>query len=161
MIPGVNDDEEHIRAVLEFIRPHPNVVMYELLPYHRYGETKYGFLGRVYELKDFESLSSETLHRLQAIIDEVLWTLGVLQTFTENPNTRESDADMDEILQKIMVVTIIIFMVGNLLEVGLRLKVVEALAALRNARFVCLFAVVVFCSGPRFGHSAHQDHSAS
>jgi pyruvate formate lyase activating enzyme len=37
LIPGVNDDEEHIRAVLEFIRPHKNVIDYELLPYHRFG----------------------------------------------------------------------------------------------------------------------------
>ena len=70
VIPGVNDDEEHIRAVLAFIRPYPNVIKYELLPYHRYGETKYGFLGRVYELEDFNSLDSATLQRLQAIIDE-------------------------------------------------------------------------------------------
>ena len=48
----MNDDEEHIRAVLAFIRPHKNVINYELLPYHRFGESKYGFLGRVYELED-------------------------------------------------------------------------------------------------------------
>lgn len=76
VIPGVNDDEEHIRAVLAFIRPYPNVVKYELLPYHRYGETKYGFLGRVYELEDFNSLNPETLHRLQAIIDEAFGRQG-------------------------------------------------------------------------------------
>ena len=70
VIPGINDDEAHIRSVLAFIRPYPNVVDYQLLPYHRYGEGKYGFLGRVYELRDFPSLPAETLHRLQAIIDE-------------------------------------------------------------------------------------------
>jgi pyruvate formate lyase activating enzyme len=70
VIPGINDDEEHVRAVLAFIRPYKNVVDYELLPYHRYGEGKYGFLGRVYELEDFPSLPAETLRRLQAIIDE-------------------------------------------------------------------------------------------
>jgi pyruvate formate lyase activating enzyme len=70
VIPGVNDDDEHIRAVLEFIRPYKNVIDYQLLPYHRYGETKYGFLGRVYQLKDFESVPAETIRRLQAIIDE-------------------------------------------------------------------------------------------
>jgi pyruvate formate lyase activating enzyme len=70
LIPGVNDDEEHIRSVLAFISPHKNVIDYELLPYHRYGETKYGFLGRVYELEDFTSPTPETLHRLRAIIDE-------------------------------------------------------------------------------------------
>jgi pyruvate formate lyase activating enzyme len=70
VIPGVNDDEEHIRAVLAFIRPYKNVVDYQLLPYHRYGETKYGFLGRVYALKDFPSLPADTLRRLQRVIDE-------------------------------------------------------------------------------------------
>jgi pyruvate formate lyase activating enzyme len=70
VIPGVNDDEEHIRAVLAFIQPYKNVVDYQLLPYHRYGETKYGFLGRVYQLKDFESVPAATMHRLQVIVDE-------------------------------------------------------------------------------------------
>jgi pyruvate formate lyase activating enzyme len=70
VIPGVNDDEEHIRAVLAFIRPHENVIDYELLPYHRFGESKYSFLGRVYELEDFRSPGPESLRRLQAIIDE-------------------------------------------------------------------------------------------
>ena len=45
LIPGVNDDEDHVRAVLAFIRPHKNVIDYELLPYHRFGEGKDGFLG--------------------------------------------------------------------------------------------------------------------
>ena len=70
LIPGVNEDEEHIRAVLAFIRPHKNVIDYELLPYHRFGESKYGFLGRVYELADFQSPTPESLARLRAIIDE-------------------------------------------------------------------------------------------
>jgi len=70
LIPGVNDDEEHIRAVLAFIRPHKNVVDYELLPYFRFGESKYGFLGRVYELADFQPPTPESLARLRAIIDE-------------------------------------------------------------------------------------------
>ena len=71
IIPGVNDDEEHIRATLAFIRPHRNVVDYELLPYMRFGESKYGFLGRVYEMQDFEPPTAETMTTLRAIIDEV------------------------------------------------------------------------------------------
>lgn len=70
VIPGINDNEEHVRAVLAFIKPYRNVVDYQLLPYHRYGEGKYGFLGRVYELRDFPSVPDETMHRLQRIIDE-------------------------------------------------------------------------------------------
>jgi pyruvate formate lyase activating enzyme len=76
LIPGVNDDEEHVRSVLAFIRPHKNVINYELLPYHRYGEGKYGFLGRVYEMEDFTSPAPETLHRLRAIIDEAFGRTG-------------------------------------------------------------------------------------
>lgn len=70
LIPGVNDDEEHIRATLDFIRPHKNVVDYELLPYMRFGKSKYGFLGRVYEMQDFDPPSAELLARLRAIINE-------------------------------------------------------------------------------------------
>ena len=70
VVPGVNDDEAHVRAVLAFIKPYKNVVDYELLPYMRFGESKYGFLGRVYEMQDFQPPSAETLARLRAIIDE-------------------------------------------------------------------------------------------
>jgi len=70
VIPGVNDDEDHIRAVLAFIKPHNNVVDYELLPYFRFGESKYQFLGRVYEMQDFNPPPPETMNRLRAIIDE-------------------------------------------------------------------------------------------
>ncbi len=55
---------------------------------------------------------------------------------------------MDEILQKIMGITIVIFMVGNLLEVGLRLNVAEALGALRNVRFVVVSLLWCFVLGP-------------
>jgi pyruvate formate lyase activating enzyme len=72
IIPGVNDDEEHIRATLEFIRPYQNVIDYELLPYMRFGESKYGFLGRIYEMQDFEPPAPETMAKLRAIIDEGL-----------------------------------------------------------------------------------------
>jgi pyruvate formate lyase activating enzyme len=70
LIPGVNDDEEHIRAVLAFIRPYKNVIDYELLPYMRFGMGKYDLLGEVYELQDFQPPSDESLKRLQSIIDE-------------------------------------------------------------------------------------------
>jgi len=70
LIPGVNDDEEHVRAVLAFIRPHANVVDYQLLPYHRYGAAKYGFLGKVYGLQDFSPPAQADVDRLRAIIDE-------------------------------------------------------------------------------------------
>ena len=76
VIPGVNDLDEHIKAVLAFIRPYKNVIDYELLPYHRFGEAKYDYLGRVYTLKDFPALPAETLARLQAFIDEAFGRKG-------------------------------------------------------------------------------------
>jgi pyruvate formate lyase activating enzyme len=69
-VPGMNDDEEHIRAVLDFIHPHKNVIDYVLLPYHRFGTSKYEYLGMVYELSDFTTPSDESVQRLLAIIDE-------------------------------------------------------------------------------------------
>src|SRR5512135_3144981 len=51
-------------------------------------------------------------------------------------------------LQDLMNITIVIFMVGNLLEVGLRLNVSEALAALRNMRFVLISLLWCFVLGP-------------
>ena len=51
-------------------------------------------------------------------------------------------------LETVMNVTIVIFMVGNLLEVGLRLNVTEAFAALRNARFVVFTLLWCFVLGP-------------
>lgn len=54
----------------EVHRKHAIVIADELLPYFRYGESKYGVLGRLYELQDFQSPSPESLARLRAIIDE-------------------------------------------------------------------------------------------
>lgn len=76
LIPGVNDSEDDIRAVLAFVRPHKNVIKYELLPYHRFGQSKYEFLGRDYELKDFETAPSEVIARLRAIVDEAFGRPG-------------------------------------------------------------------------------------
>ena len=70
LIPGVNADEEHIRSVLEFIRPYRNVIDYELLPYHRFGLGKYEHLGKVYELDDYKTPSDELVAHLRSIIDE-------------------------------------------------------------------------------------------
>jgi pyruvate formate lyase activating enzyme len=44
-IPGVNGTLEDVRAIGEFLQSIGDDLHYELLPYHRYGEAKYGFLG--------------------------------------------------------------------------------------------------------------------
>ncbi len=76
LIPGVNADEEHVRAVLAFIKPYKNVIDYELLPYHRFGLGKYELLGEVYELDDYKTPSADLVAHLQAIIDEAFGRSG-------------------------------------------------------------------------------------
>ena len=71
LIPGVNCDDEHVLGVLEFIKPHKNVIDYELLPYHRFGLGKYESLGVVYELDDYKTPADDVVKRFQAMIDEV------------------------------------------------------------------------------------------
>ncbi len=62
--------------MLAFIRPHKNVIDYELLPYHRFGLGKYEFLGWVYELNDYQTPAPELVAHLQSIIDEAFGRTG-------------------------------------------------------------------------------------
>lgn len=62
VIPGLNDRPESIRAIVNWLRPWPQV-SYELLPYHRLGAQKYRFLDRPYPLGE-SSLSQERLDEL-------------------------------------------------------------------------------------------------
>lgn len=39
-------------------------------------ESKYGFLGRVYEMQDFNPPATETMRQLQTIIDEAFGHAG-------------------------------------------------------------------------------------
>jgi BASS family bile acid:Na+ symporter len=55
---------------------------------------------------------------------------------------------MEQTLETIKTVTIIIFMVGNLLEVGLKLQLSEAFTAMRNMRFVLTSLLLCFVLGP-------------
>ena len=65
LIPGFNDNEGDIEAILKFIPDIPNVT-YELLPYHRFGNRKYTYLGRECPMSD-AVLPDDTLHRLREL----------------------------------------------------------------------------------------------
>ncbi len=49
LIPGFNDSVENISEIMELLRQLP-AMDYEVLPYHRLGIPKYGYLGRDYTL---------------------------------------------------------------------------------------------------------------
>jgi BASS family bile acid:Na+ symporter len=55
---------------------------------------------------------------------------------------------MANFLQNLLGVTLVAFMVASLLEVGLKLEIREALAALRNLQFVTLSLLWAFALGP-------------
>lgn len=50
VVPGITDSKEHILSVKKYIQQLPQVVKFELLPYHRLGESKYDGLGIKYQL---------------------------------------------------------------------------------------------------------------
>ncbi len=67
VIPGVNDTEEDIAAILKLLEPYPQV-RYELLAYHRLGTQKYHFLGREAPMGDV-TLDDDRFARLQRLVE--------------------------------------------------------------------------------------------
>jgi pyruvate formate lyase activating enzyme len=67
VIPGVNDSEEDIRAIVEFIDGAGGASAHELLRYHGFGEPKYRKLGRAYPLDRAEPPSEERMSALARI----------------------------------------------------------------------------------------------
>ena len=64
VIPGVNDSIEDIEKIIGFVNEiHAN---YELLPYHRYGISKYEMLNRRYPMDENLSLSGEKIQELES-----------------------------------------------------------------------------------------------
>lgn len=66
VIPGFNDSDADICAILDFLNDLPNV-SYELLPYHRMGKQKYEFLGRAYPMCNAR-LNDETMQNLNKYV---------------------------------------------------------------------------------------------
>ena len=52
VIPGINDSEADIAAIAAFVATLPNLLYYELLPYHPMAESKYRSLGQLYHAVD-------------------------------------------------------------------------------------------------------------
>ncbi len=66
LIPGFNDSTDDIGEIIEFLKQFPGV-NYEVLPYHRLGMPKYGYLGCDYPLKD-AALNPETEKTIKALV---------------------------------------------------------------------------------------------
>ena len=68
VIPGVNDTEEEIRAITDFLKPFDNYC-YELLPYHRFGEKKYKMLGRAVPMIE-NRLDEKKFQQLRRLVEQ-------------------------------------------------------------------------------------------
>jgi pyruvate formate lyase activating enzyme len=67
VIPGFNDTPEAIGSIRKFVRDTSSETDSEILPYHRFGESKYGYLGMDYPLKDVLPLPEKKIQVLRKI----------------------------------------------------------------------------------------------
>ncbi len=70
IVPGINDTEEYILGLKEYIKRFKNVEKVELLPYHLYGVSKYEKLGIPYRLKEVPPMDMEKLDKLNSLLQE-------------------------------------------------------------------------------------------
>lgn len=69
VIPGVNDNPDEIHNIAEFARLMSNVDTLHLLPYHSFGENKYGLLGRIYPMGEAESIVESKMELLKKEVE--------------------------------------------------------------------------------------------
>lgn len=63
LIPGINDDEENLRAAARFLASLPKIWPVEILGYHDIAKAKYEALGMDYKLPDTRPPTEEALAR--------------------------------------------------------------------------------------------------
>jgi pyruvate formate lyase activating enzyme len=69
IIPGINDDDQNIREMGEFLSS-LKITQVNLLPYHYIGIDKYKRLGRAYKLVTAQPPSEEKLSEISAILSK-------------------------------------------------------------------------------------------
>ena len=70
IIPGINDTEEYIKELKEYIKQFDNVEKVELLPYHTLGIEKYKKLNIKYELSNVEDMNKERCKELEELLNK-------------------------------------------------------------------------------------------
>lgn len=68
VIPGCNDSVENLTASGRFLA-RLGFTQIELIPYHRFGVSKYEQYGMLYGLRECEALDQAKIHPLRAILE--------------------------------------------------------------------------------------------
>lgn len=68
IVPSLNDDEEHVMKLKEFIKDIPNIEKVELLPYKTMGVVKYKTLGLEYRLGDLQEMDEKACKELEKLV---------------------------------------------------------------------------------------------
>ena len=69
IVPTINDNEEFVLGLKNFIKDLKNIEKVELLPYHSYAIEKYRELGIKYKLKDIPDMDIDKCNRLQELLN--------------------------------------------------------------------------------------------
>lgn len=68
IVPGINDNEEYILKLKQYIKQFENVEKIELLPYHTLGIEKYDKLKLKYRLDGISDMDKEECKRLEELL---------------------------------------------------------------------------------------------
>lgn len=70
LIPSFNDQPEEILAIANIASHLPGVKHIHLLPYHRMGENKYGYLNYEYRMGDIKPPNPDDVSQLKALVEK-------------------------------------------------------------------------------------------
>lgn len=73
IVPNINDTEEYIYKLSDFIKPLKNIEKIELLPYHTMAIKKYEKMNIPYKLGDTIDMDIERCKYLENLLKEELW----------------------------------------------------------------------------------------
>jgi pyruvate formate lyase activating enzyme len=77
IIPSINDDNENVTRIAQFIQSLPNIKQVNLIPYHRAGIEKYKNLGKPYKLDRIQPPSNQRIKSIKQKIEALGIRVGV------------------------------------------------------------------------------------
>ena len=70
IIPGINDDQETLQQIGEFVASLKRIREIHILPYHKAGSDKYQRLGRIYQLPDLQPPDNQRMEQIKGQLEQ-------------------------------------------------------------------------------------------